>query len=355
MDAPRITQDQDGLFTRAQASAAGWSKGALDRAVARGSLVALACGVYAEASVLTELTRRERHLREAHATILSLGDQWRVARRTAAILHGLPLLGTAPAQVQLTRPRTTRLVRSSSRHRHINGLADHETVRLHGLPSTSLVRTVFDLARHESFRSGVVVADAALRAGMPLDDLRAVLDEHRSWPGSRRACAVLAFADGRAESPLESLGRVTCLEEGLPVFEPQVEVWQDGELIARVDGLWRDALVVFEGDGALKFTEAGVLPALLDRNERLRDTGLDVVRAGWPDVTRTRKRFAGRVADRLASGATRRLAPGVVLVSTRVRPQPLSTEDHYRWPPLAPVYAAPRSGVLEESPLRGVA
>jgi hypothetical protein len=355
METPGIAQEQAGLFTREQAEAAGWSKGALDRALARGTVLPLACGVYTEAAALIEISRRERHLREARATILSLGDQWRAARRTAAVLHGLPLLGRAPAAAQLTRPRTTSLVRSSSRHRHINGLLDHETVVLNGLPSTSLARTVFDIARRESFRSGVVVADAALRAGMPLDELRAVLEDHRSWPGARRARTVVAFADGRAESPLESLGRVVCLEEGLPVFEPQVEVWQDGELVARVDGLWRDALVVFEGDGAMKFTDSGVLPALLDRNERLRDTGLDVVRAGWGDVTRRRERFAGRVADRLSSGETRRLASGVVLVSTRVRPHPLSLEDHYRWPPLAPVYATPQAWALGESPWRGVA
>ena len=110
---------------------------------------------------------------------------------------------------------------------------------------------MFDLARTESLRSGVVTADAALRSGLPREELVRVLDAHRGWPGVRRARTALAFADGRSESPLESLGRLTCLEEDLPVFEPQVEVWLDGELIARVDGLWREQLVVFEGDGAM--------------------------------------------------------------------------------------------------------
>lgn len=352
MQTPRIAQDQYELFSRAQALEDGWSKGALDRALAAGRLVALAPGVYVDAETL-EGDRRSRHLLEARALVLAHGDAWHLARRSAAVLHGLPLLGPAPSQVQLTRDQPPNHAHAASRHRRVHRLLPEEVTLLDGLPTTSPARTVYDIARAESFRAGLVVADGALRAGVPRAQLLAVLASHPRWPGSRRARAVMLFADGRAETPLESLGRATCLEHGLPVFEPQVEVWLDGELVGRVDGLWREGLLVFEADGALKFTGAGVLPDLLTRQERIRDTGLDVVRAGWGDVTRRRAAFAARARARLGDRAGVRLRPGVELVSTLVRPVPLDTTDHYRWPPLPSATPRPLTPGIELE--RGVA
>lgn len=348
MQIPPVAADQRGLFSRQQALASATSEGAFQRAARGAALTRLAAGVYAGTQAALD-DRRARHLLETDATILSLGDTWVAARRTAAVLHGLPLLGTAPAEVQLTRARTTKAVRSSSRHRHINALLDDERATVEGIPTTTLSRTVFDLARRESMRSGVVVADAALRSGLLREELLGLLEAHRGWPGVRRARSVFAFADGRAESPLESLGRLTCVEEGLPVFEPQVEVWVDGELLARVDGLWRERLVVFEGDGALKFDGEHVLPALLTRQERLREAGLPVVRAEWGDVTRRRAEWALGVRRQLANRAGQ-LLPGVGLVSTRTRLTPLDCSDHYRWPPLPLLSAQPAADENPDHP-----
>ncbi|MDP9182984.1 MAG: hypothetical protein M3P04_09450, partial [Actinomycetota bacterium] len=215
MQIPPVAGDQNGLFSRQQALLAATSEGAFHRARRAACAARLATGVYVEAG-LEGLDRRERHLLEARATVLSLGDQWCVARRTAAVLHGLPLLGRAADEVQLTRGRTTRGARSANRHRHINALLDGERTTLDGIATTTLARTVFDLARRESFRSAVVVADAALRTGLPRAELLALLEAHRGWAGTRQAKTVFAFADGRAESPLESLGRAACLDGSLP-------------------------------------------------------------------------------------------------------------------------------------------
>lgn len=68
---------------------------------------------------------------------------------------------------------------------------------------------------------------------------------------------VVRFADGRSESPLESISRVAFHELGLPAPEPQVEVWLGDELLARVDFFWRHRKTVGEADG-----KAGRLPCL---------------------------------------------------------------------------------------------
>lgn len=331
MPTPPVAHDQAGLFGRQQALEASTSAGAFERA-RRAGLARVAHGVHT-AEDLAVLDRRQRHLLEARALILSLGDEWCLARRTAAVLHGLPLLGRAPAEVQLTRPRTTRRVRSSTRHRHINVLLPSERTVVDELPTTTLARTVFDIARRESRRSAVVAMDAALGAGVPREEVEALLREHRGWPGCRQAQWACQFADGRAESPIESLGRTVCLEEGLPLFEPQVLVVVDGEPIARVDGLWRERLVVFEGDGAMKFDGIGVLPALLVRQERLREAGLPVVRAGWHDLIRRSSQWAAGARRELAENPGR-LRPGVELISTVPTVRPLERTDHYTWPPL---------------------
>jgi hypothetical protein len=73
---------------------------------------------------------------------------------------------------------------------------------------TSVARTVVDLARTSSFRSGVVVADSALRGQQTTkDELRSVLAACARWPGIRQARLVVEFSDGLAESALESISR----------------------------------------------------------------------------------------------------------------------------------------------------
>jgi hypothetical protein len=331
MDYPPEARLQDGLFSRQQARAAGWSKGQVDRAIANGELTPLRPGILIPTLELEQRHGRERYETQLRADLLGLGDPWHAARRTAAVVHGLPLLGRPPGTSLLTRPPASATERSHSRFRRLADLPTCERAVVRGIRTTSLARTVFDLSRSESFPAAVVATDGALRYGMAPQALTAVLGRHPTWPGVRAARAVAAFADGRAESPLESLARVACLQQGLPVFEPQVEVWLEDRFLARVDGLWREHLLVFEGDGALKFTAGGVLPALLGRQEVVRDTGLDVVRADWDDVHTGQRPWAGRVRARMAGAAGRRLAPGVRLVSTRVRVQAPGDGVRYRW------------------------
>jgi hypothetical protein len=107
----------------------------------------------------------------------------------------------------------------------------------------------------------------------------------RGWPGIERARRVVSFADGRAESVLESLGRVTLHDLGLP--PPQLLVWIGDEWfwIGRVDFCWPDFGVVAEADGMLKYTDVRVLQKEKRRQEHLEQLGLAVMRFGWEEVT----------------------------------------------------------------------
>ncbi|MGZ6804787.1 MAG: type IV toxin-antitoxin system AbiEi family antitoxin domain-containing protein [Nocardioidaceae bacterium] len=330
MQVPEEAHAQGGTFDRAQARAAGWTDSALDHALAAGRLVALRRGQLVVASHLDGLRGAARHEALLHAAIRAQGEGWHAARRSAAVVHRLPMLGPAPATPLLLREHRTRQERSSTRFQRLAALPPEERDLVRGVPVTTLARTVFDIARSEDFRSAMVVADGALRAGLRPDDLAACLARHRGWPGSRAACDVAAFADGRAESPLETLGRVVTRHHDLPVFEPQVQVLLHGEPVARVDGLWREQLLVFEGDRASRL-RGGLDPELVARQERIRDCGLDVVRASWDDLYRRHPAWAEQVRRRLADRSGARLRPGVELLSTRVRVVRPPVSDPYLW------------------------
>lgn len=321
MELPPEASRQDGRFSFLQARAVGVSRRQLDRAVTGGVLLEVRQGVYVESERPAERTELDRHRAEVIEDQLAFGPGWFAARRSAALLLGLPVIGRAPDRAQLLRDAAGTHAHGRDRHARVGRLPRNQTMLYDDVPVVSPARAVADIGRAESFRNAVVVADAALRRGMEREELQLVLRQMRRWPGVAHARRVAAFADGRAESPGESLVRVACLLEGLPAPEPQVEIWRYDVFVARVDLLIQDALLVIESDGGVKFTDAGVLPALLARQEAIRDCGLEVLRTDWGQTFKNTDLFARRVRDRMASAASRRLAPGVRLVSTQVRVQ----------------------------------
>lgn len=314
----QIAAHQAGAFSVRQANEAGLTRGEI--AAARDGLwLRLGHGVVVRRAVWDAMDDAARHRCHLSARLLVLRPGWMAARRTAAGLHGLPLLGGLPAVPQLLAAPQRVSDRASSRHERLATLAPGDTCRIDGLPSTSLSRTALDLLRAEDFRSGTVVADAVLRSGMSREHLAAAAARSRTWPGGAAALRVVRFADGRAESPLESLSRVACHELGLPAPEPQVEIWLGEELLARVDFLWRERKTVGEADGQVKYSSTADLWAEKQREDRLRRAGFEVVRWGWQEAWRPRGVLDVRVRDAFARAEGRALDPRLRFVSTAPR------------------------------------
>lgn len=125
-----------------------------------------------------------------------------------------------------------------------NGVADSGERRLRaediteilGIPVTTKVRTAWDLGRVRRPEVALSAADQMLRLpGFPADQFRAGVERFRGmrWVTILRLIAPLA--DGRAESPPESVLRWYWLVTGLPRPQPQLEIWADGVFVARVD------------------------------------------------------------------------------------------------------------------------
>ena len=306
-------QERGGPFTLADAKAAGASVYDVRRAIAAEGWRRLHPGVFVDDRWYRALSPEDTHLVDLRARLLVLDEGWCAARRSAAVLHGLPLLGNSPQVPQLVRDRPTTQTRGSSRHERFNTLPECERTEVGGIRATTVARTVVDLARVESFTSGVVVADAALRAGTPIEELLAVSERCAAWPRAPRVRPVLAHADGRAESPLESLSRAGFVRQGIPRPELQTEVWHRGAHVARADFLWRHALVVGEADGRSKYESVEDFYAEKRREERLRDLGFEVVRWDWASALHPERGLLDVLARAFARGALNRLAPGVEL------------------------------------------
>jgi hypothetical protein len=276
-----------GIMSSAQLVAAGRSSHQIRAMVERGELLRICRGYYATADLADLVPRLDigALLLSSAAAATALGPSAAVSHETAALLHGLSLLGPPPEVLTITRPPGvgSRSGKPGVRVHSAALPAEHVEGRL-GIPVTTVARTVIDLARVLDFRAGVVVADSALQQKLTSKkELRAVLVACPRWRGVRMAGQVAEFADGGAESPLESLARVVFREGGLPPPELQVEI-RDCEFIGRVDFLWRQFRTIAEVDGAGKYDDRNLAMRQLRRDKRLREAGYEVVHFDWKEI-----------------------------------------------------------------------
>jgi hypothetical protein len=122
---------------------------------------------------------------------------------------------------------------------------------------------------------------------------------------------VADLADGGSQSVLESLARIELVQAGLPRPELQIGIFNAaGELVGIADMVFRNHRTVGEVDGVSKYGIDGrdVRQQIIDekvREDRIRSTGLQVVRVMYRDLGHRR-----RLRERFEAAFTRgRLGP----------------------------------------------
>jgi hypothetical protein len=160
-----------------------------------------------------------------------------------------------------------------------------------GLPLTTLARTAVDLMRESGRVDALIVADQTLRLGCPREELVEVAEYCSTWRGGRQAVDLANFADGRAESGAESLGRLVARDFGLPPCVPQLEIRDARGRRRRLDIAFPTRWTTLEPDGKIKYRKPFGDPAdvLWDeklREDSVRDVGWEVVRATWSELLR---------------------------------------------------------------------
>ena len=182
-----------------------------------------------------------RRLIEATWGVLRPGAA--ISHFSAAVLHGLPVPTGRLDRVWITRPGRSGKIEHQL-HLCRAALISVELTTIDQTSVTSLARTAVDTTRRMDFDAGVVLMDAAQRAGaapqLVADTL--VAGARRRGNARSRAVADFAdFADGRAESPGESLSRVLMSRHGVPIPELQLPVHDADGLIGRCDFGWPGA------------------------------------------------------------------------------------------------------------------
>jgi hypothetical protein len=278
-----------GWFNRADVLAAGYSDAELRSRLRRGVWSRLGHDAFVEhgdwpADEPPWDRARRLHLLAVRAVTDRL-DGAVVSHQSAAVVHGLPLWGLDLSKVHVTKP-TGRVRSSASLSLHRSPVGPDELTEVNGLRVTTVERSIAEAACGATYEVGVVLGDAALRDRLTTpEQLVATAERHRHWRGSPAARAAARFANGLSESVGETRLRVLMDNHRLPRAELQVEIRDEaGNLIARVDFLLGQVLIV-EFDGALKYGDgAATVMAEKWREDRLRERGYSVVRTSWSDL-----------------------------------------------------------------------
>lgn len=283
------------LLHRRQALQDGLTDDDLRRLRRDNTLIHVARGAYLAESEYRKLDALGKHRARAVAAADRLESDAVLSHISAAAIHGFDVWGAPLKAVHLTRPDCSHGRRRAMVHVHPAPLAPSEIVTISGLRVTSAARTIADLARTVSLKSAVSTGDHALHLGLSTEDLAAAVTGAAGRHGIARARRAVALMDGRSESVGESLSRLVIKELGLPTPDLQRTIQSsEHRNLGRVDFLFEEAGVVGEFDGKMKYGkylkpgEHPGEPVYREklREDRIRDTGLMVVRWVWGDLDR---------------------------------------------------------------------
>ena len=194
-------------------------EGASDRAralVRTGEWARVRPGAFVEvASLDADPYVRERQLLLGRivAVVAQSGPTTVVSHASAAAVWGLPL-DRLPQRVEVLKPVRRAGNAASDVVRRVRSAHDLDAEQIRGLPVTSMTRTAVDCALTLGGRGGLVVADAALAAGVSRTACQALLARSSGARGIRAAREVIACADAGAESAGETRARWTVLVAG---------------------------------------------------------------------------------------------------------------------------------------------
>ncbi|GAB3595163.1 hypothetical protein [Microbacterium tumbae] len=283
-------------------------------------------GVYVHAQRYAKLTPWERYAVRVHAYLRRHPDAV-LCLESAALVHGLPSFGETCC-IHVYDPAGVSAQASGDVRVHVSE-TPREVQRIGGILVTSLQDTVIDLAGVMRPADALAVADAALSAvqggTLILDDLCARSAERSSSRGRARMRWVWANADGRAESPHESVSRAVILWAG---YEPPVlqQVFRYDGHLDRCDFFFIRSKTVGEADGWGKYAldspdeAARKLADEKRREDRLRRHGHPFARWMPADAWQV-----GPLCAALDSAGVRRvrLARPELLATLRSRPRAL--------------------------------
>jgi hypothetical protein len=287
-DALAVLEKLGGFATTAQLLTV-MTRQQLDVQVKNGGLVRVWHGVYA--------AQQPNLLGRLAALDIVIGRHAVACMGTAAALHGFDTEDTTVIHVLdpgvRVRPRVGLMV-----HQRNGALLQ----RVQGRLATSPAWTAVEVARQLRRPRALATLDAALRSTRcTRTEIGSAVAEQRGRRGIVAVRDLLPFADGRAESAMESEARLVMIDRGLPHPELQYAICGRSGELWRVDFAWPEVRLAAEYESI--DWHAG-------RNEMLRDKARwsKIQELGWtiiPIVVDDVRREPDRLADRITSHLNR--------------------------------------------------
>lgn len=288
LEQPEAASLQDGVFSRSQARAEGWSDGRQRRLLASGIWIAV-----------TPTVVRNRGIDDGpwpRARAVALSGLI-VSHHTAGQLLGLAL-GDGGAVLHGTchgwhRPKVPRAHRAR--------LAPDERFTVAGVEVTSVRRTIGDILRSQPPEKSIAMVTDALRRGLvSVADLSDIAGSLAGRHGAANARAVARSCSERPFSVLEWRFHGLIRELG-PGWGFNVEVHDEDGLVGVVDAVHWASRTVVELDGRAYHADER-FQSDRTRDQRLSALGFVVIRLTWDDVTRR----SGEIMKRLVRTVARR-------------------------------------------------
>jgi Protein of unknown function (DUF559) len=235
----RLAREQHGVLARRDLEELGFSKMAIEHRLATGRLHLISPGIYAVGR--PELTPHGRWM----AAVLACGEGAVLSHRSAAELWGI---GREEAgRIDVSIRRRSRIARRGVKVRCRPSIPGRSLVRRHGIPVTTPVQTLIDLATElRTLRLERPVNEADRLDLVDPETLRHSLDDHVGMPGVKALRTLLDRHTFRlSDSDLEILFRPLALAAGLPlpltkhrVLGYEVDFFlPDHGLVVETDGL----------------------------------------------------------------------------------------------------------------------
>lgn len=293
-----LARTQHGIVSAGQLRALGVDRSAIRRRVAAGSISVVLPGIY----VVGPVACAPASPALMFAGVLSCAAPAAVALETAAARHGIwPRAG---AQLHVMAAAARRPVAGLGITFHSSASLRWEDVALlDGVPTTTVVRTCFDLGRVLTpHQLAHVLHEAAFRSILDRDALSRLVAEHRRAPGTgvvRRALELHEAGSTGTRSRTEDHLLEGILAARLP--EPVVNTRGAANVPGiECDLVWRRRRLVVEVDGpGHDLPGARAQDAL--RDEVLGRAGWRVLRYPPADVWSQRRRVVGQIARALDS------------------------------------------------------
>jgi hypothetical protein len=266
-----IAARQHGVIARIQLLRLGLGRKAIDHRVKLGRLHIVHRGVHAVGHA--RLTIHGRWM----AAVLACGEDARLSFRSGAMLWSIRR--TERGLIEVTSPRSGR--GRAGIQRHQAELPSDEVTVHHGIPVTTVPRTLLDLA-------SVLTANQLARAVNEAEvqrlwdplSLGALLKRYPRRPGVPALRALLGQSAAVTRGELEKRFREFLVKAGLPLPETNAHIQVAG-IWYEVDCLWREQRLIVELDGREVHGTRAAFETDRARDRILQAAGFRVIRITW--------------------------------------------------------------------------